>query len=430
MPHQPTPCQHCPPLDVWTWSKGTREWQQDSTTMDAVVGFAHAPATSSRNPDLLLVCGHAASVRSCKRCLSIVSEAFAIPSLWWARYCRNANGYFGWEENVDGEANVTGISTWSCYLVKKLEEQSDAYEWLKIDFVSRWIARTKQTAIIVFDAPPLLVERLPTLLVDGLGCWELGHPFWVHARLLREIAILQDQAVWTIRDKVRETERTRTSEHKPAPNYRHLHDLARHAIHVSETLALAVMAAGSISQQHLEITGGTADTDEHSRRAAKRIGNRIVFYEHMLRALQCRAASNKERLMNEISLAFNTVAQYDSGISVNIGRAAQVDSAAMKTVAFLTLTFLPATFICAIFSMSFFNYDPVVDSWTVSRKFWIYWAVAIPTTFVTALLWHYWHTVFPPALIGEASEIDQKAHAIREKETSNHHGSSLLEDLA
>ncbi|KAB5569897.1 hypothetical protein GE09DRAFT_1217349 [Coniochaeta sp. 2T2.1] len=249
-------------------------------------------------------------------------------------------------------------------------------------------------------------------------------------RILGDEHPATDQAVWTIRDKVRETESARTSEHKPEPNYRHLHDLARHAIHVSETLALAVMAAGSISQQHLEIMGGAADTDEHSRRAAKRIGNRIVFYEHMLRALQCRAASNKERLMNEISLAFNTVAQYDSGISVNIGRAAQVDSAAMKTVAFLTLTFLPATFICAIFSMSFFNYDPAADSWTVSRKFWIYWAVAIPTTFVTALLWHYWRTVFPPTLIGEASEIDQKAHAIREKETSNHHGSSLLEDLA
>ncbi|KAB5513425.1 hypothetical protein GE09DRAFT_980815 [Coniochaeta sp. 2T2.1] len=67
----------------------------------------------------------------------------------------------------------------------------------------------------------------------------------------------------------------------------------------------------------------------------------------------------------------------------------------MKTVAFLTLTFLPATFICAIFSMSFFNYDPAADSWTVSGKFWIYWAVAIPTTFLTALLWHCWHTIFP-----------------------------------
>lgn len=43
--------------------------------------------------------------------------------------------------------------------------------------------------------------------------------------------------------------------------------------------------------------------------------------------------------------AFNTVAQYDSGIVVRIGKAAQKDSAAMKTIALLNLVFLPGTFI-------------------------------------------------------------------------------------
>jgi hypothetical protein len=44
--------------------------------------------------------------------------------------------------------------------------------------------------------------------------------------------------------------------------------------------------------------------------------------------------------------AFHTVAQYDSKVSVQVGQAAQSDSAAMKTIAFLGLTFLPATYVC------------------------------------------------------------------------------------
>jgi ABC-type multidrug transport system fused ATPase/permease subunit len=43
--------------------------------------------------------------------------------------------------------------------------------------------------------------------------------------------------------------------------------------------------------------------------------------------------------------AFHTVAQYDSGTAVVIGKATQVDSAAMKTISVLGLAFLPGTFI-------------------------------------------------------------------------------------
>lgn len=99
-----------------------------------------------------------------------------------------------------------------------------------------------------------------------------------------------------------------------------------------------------------------------SDHAPQQTRKRLYFYLHMMKSLKSRAQANKERLLNEITLvrnslhflmitwlrlgkAFNTVAQYDSRISVQIGQAAQSDSAAMKTIAFLTLAFLPATFI-------------------------------------------------------------------------------------
>ena len=115
------------------------------------------------------------------------------------------------------------------------------------------------------------------------------------------------------------------------------------------------------------------------------------------------------------------MAQYDSRISVQIGQAAQSDSAAMKTIAFLTLAFLPATFVSvsvykrqtdglanfwhkAIFSMTFFDYTPAVDGaveiYSISEKFWMYWAVAVPLSALTVSLWLFWHKFFPPKVIG------------------------------
>jgi Mg2+ and Co2+ transporter CorA len=134
----------------------------------------------------------------------------------------------------------------------------------------------------------------------------------------------------------------------------------------------------------------------------------MVWYDHILQSLRCRASANKERLLNEIQLAFNSVAQYDSRISVEIGQATQSDSAAMKTVAFATLTFLPATFISALFSMSFFKVDDDTGVWSVSDKFWIYWVIAIPVTLLTGVLWLSGRKVFQPPKIGEDEPFVKK----------------------
>ncbi|KAI9781822.1 MAG: hypothetical protein M1816_002172 [Peltula sp. TS41687] len=208
-------------------------------------------------------------------------------------------------------------------------------------------------------------------------------------------------AAWDIRDLVRETEMKRTSAQepkpgKPRPNYPLLRDIARHAIHVSETLDLAVNTVESILREHEPFVSHTSDADRKMKAVSKQIHRRLLFYNQMLRSLRSRSASNKDRLLNEIGLAFKMVAQYDSHIFVEIGRAAQSDSSAMKGVAFVTLTFLPATFISAIFSMSFFDYGTDSGSWSVSDKFWIYWAVAAPLTILTWILWYCWNKLSPP----------------------------------
>jgi hypothetical protein len=124
------------------------------------------------------------------------------------------------------------------------------------------------------------------------------------------------------------------------------------------------------------------------------------------------AMSNRERLLNEIQLAFNIVSQYDSNTSVVIGRATRYDSYSMRTIAFLTLAFLPATFISALSSMSFLDFD-AENGWTVSSKIWLYFAIAGPVTLLIVSTWFLWQKLLPPNLITDAELGNREWHAER-----------------
>ncbi|KAL7624601.1 hypothetical protein AAE478_006168 [Parahypoxylon ruwenzoriense] len=297
------------------------------------------------------------------------------------------------------------LDTWVYFEIKHLDDKPRfqdelRYRWHKINTFTRLIASTQQTIVIVFDAqPPIVGCILSPLLEPDLKA--SVDPFWVYSRLAGEVVRLEDSAVWAIRNHVRAIETERKPPGKPQPDYRRLHDIARHAIHVSETLDVAVETMDGILAQHDDFLGlDFPVTPPPKRGASNNTRRHLLFCKKMLRSLRHRANSNKERLQNEIQLAFNTVAQYDAGTSVEIGRASQIDSAAMKTIAFLTMAFLPATFFSAIFSMSFFDYDADSDLWRVSSKFWVYWAFAIPATLATFTLWYFWHRAFPPTSPG------------------------------
>ncbi len=314
-----------------------------------------------------------------------------------------------------------------------------------------WLPGGKCTTIS-FETAGFLKPRIRALLQQNNI--SKHDPYWVHAAFVGEIVALQDKAVWSVRDFVRNTENVsaspeisvfilmlaqgRTSSSRPNPQYPLLHDAARHAIHVAETLDVSIITIESMLMQHeqLLLEEATMKTSNYTNQTRRK----MHFYQNMMKSFRGRAQANKERLLNEITLvswsgltkhhgfakdaqAFNTVAQYDSRIAVQIGQAAQYDSAAMKTIAFLTLAFLPATFISvnntygkrheeklltntqAIFSMSFFNFTPgtdgLPDKWSISEKFWLYWAVAVPISAATVALWLFWHRFFPPKIIGE-----------------------------
>lgn len=266
---------------------------------------------------------------------------------------------------------------------------NDSYNWINVNILTQWLAANNQ-AVLVFDASPSSKLQFRDALLAGLREEALADPFWVYHRLLNEVISLQDDAIWKARDRVRTVERSSSQSMAKRPDYRRMHDLARHAIHIVETVTVTKETIQRIITQHSSFTAGVKDATETRQSITKRIHDRFLFFEHIASSLQHRAVATKERLANEIQLSFNTVTQQDVATTIEISRIAQIDSAAMKAIAFLTLTFLPATFVSAVFSTSFFNFSPELQRWSVSDKFWVFWACAIPVTVVTPVLWYRW----------------------------------------
>ena len=284
------------------------------------------------------------------------------------------------------------------------------YEWYKITMFTHWEAESGKSSILIFDPPVRLMNMIRGPLFDNLTPQELTDPFWVYARILEDVVDVQNETVWDIRVPIRaaEKEARKNLKRKPDLDYVDLYELARHAIHGIETLELAARTARSIIQHHdtySRVSSSPASPQQASivQASFHAIHERMLFYEHMIDSLRFRAAANKERLLNEIQLAINRVAQYDTGLTVKIGQDTRSDSQAMRSIAFVTLTFLPATFIAAIFSTSFFHNEPDTG-WTLSSEFWIYWAIAIPTTVITGAGWLFWQRINDAKNIGPASQ--------------------------
>lgn len=279
------------------------------------------------------------------------------------------------------------LDTWAYFEAKHFPKNMNYY-WSTIKVFTRWLPSTNQTGILLFDTSE---DMLNSLFKPDLD--QIQDPFWVYARILEDVARLDEGAVWDIRDHVRNLEtEILPSGQKPKPDFRCLHDIARHAIHVTEALEVTVQNIEHISRQHEIFINSRTDLQAES--AHQEVSERLAFFKSYIDSARQRSISNEKRMQNEIQLAFNIVAQHDAAITVEISRATRSDSETMKTLAFVTLTFLPPTFICAVFSMSFFHYDDG-SGWAVSNKIWIYWVIAVPTTIATALVWNYWNKLFP-----------------------------------
>lgn len=105
---------------------------------------------------------------------------------------------------------------------------------------------------------------------------------------------------------------------------------------------------------------------------------------------------------------YSKMAQEDNVLNARMAVASSRDSSSMKALAVITAIFLPGEFLGTLFGMSMFDWlapneekndaavagqgggDDEHEAGTLSSMFWVYWALAVPLTLVTLLMWRAW----------------------------------------
>ncbi|KAI0847129.1 hypothetical protein F5Y00DRAFT_263942 [Daldinia vernicosa] len=391
-------------VPVTTWGGGQRS--ENSIRTRDLIPFETEMTKWPFDPedDIIFMVVKANDVRNCVVCGEIFIDKFRMPQFWWTDTYKRMNGYFGseFERNADGV--IETYSTWSRALIKHSEalHKSEThhelqYRWLKLNIFTRWFMGGKMM-IIAFDPVETMQEKLRELFLSRLDKEDLQDPYWPYEYILEELVSLQGSAIWSLRDLIRTIELSptrdpRTLREKPQYNYSRMHDIARHAIHVSETLDLAVKLSEDLIQEHQKLIISSSDgkprleTDKTQslKQVYSNTHSRLVFFSHALFSLRCRSSSNHQRLGNEIQLRFHTDSQYDSQVSVEISHSAKSDGASMRWIAIVSLIFLPANLVSSVFSTTFFETTNGMIS--VTNDFWIYWVALVAVTVMTLALW-------------------------------------------
>ncbi|OJD18766.1 hypothetical protein AJ78_01237 [Emergomyces pasteurianus Ep9510] len=323
----------------------------------------------------------AGKLEDCKRFFDEYPAAIAnlsIPPRFWATSTKDLNGCSDAKYNYDDDDGaLTSLDTWSCFKLKEADS-SGVYIWHQMTMFIRWNPIEQNTFIFCSDLSKALKDRLSSRMPSV----DPRDPYVWHAVFIDELREAYDVSVWKIRDLVRAAEKARDDTRGADPDFRKLHNIARHAIHSNETLDVAIDTIGSIVHEHELFILREGSTSAHSipKQIANDVARQLYYHSKELRAIKARSSSLYDRLQNEINLGFNIVSQ--------------TDTAAMKIISAVGLIFLPGTFISTLFGMNFFEFS--VDNNTgkqtfaMSDKFWIYWAISLPVTAVVILLWAIW----------------------------------------
>ena len=263
--------------------------------------------------------------------------------------------------------------------------------------------------MVVLDPKPNIEEKIVKNFFHLMNTTQLENPYSVYIPVAELAVELQEDAVWKIRNEVRHVEKIRKSIcPQPSNSQIHfcrLHDLARHAIHVSESLDLTNQILHRMIEHHARFMArpatpavATEDDNEETRSTILETAHRnhnahdqLRCYQDAIQNLRLRSIANKDRLQNEIQYSFNLVAQDIARTSNVIQDAVQVDSSVTKTVALVTAAFIPMTFAATVFGMQFFAYDVHDGSLNISDKFWMAWALGLSLTLLTALLSYFYY---------------------------------------
>lgn len=192
-----------------------------------------------------------------------------------------------------------------------------SYSWAEMSFYTEW--KPNSTISLCFDVPNPAQLRLSQALASRQQPLDVKDVYASHVLILNEIVNMFDESVWALRDGVREIEKVviwtglylnvvlaedaqaRNKSSLLKADYPFLHDFARHVIHSTETLGVALDVVNRmIEQQESSIRNPNCGSHQGTK-ALPESQQHLHFHRQILRGLRARSEANQQRLQNEIN---------------------------------------------------------------------------------------------------------------------------------
>lgn len=283
------------------------------------------------------------------------------------------------------------LGTYSRFLIQHFtnfnQDGKIHHQWRDIIAFANYSKLSNKHRLLLLKTDEPSVDRLVQAISQSLRdpTSPPADPMWPYVFILDEYIHMQHKATFAVRDMTESEEKRAefSGDLHPETDYVRLHEVARHALTVSEILQVNVKTLEHIVKYHQRLM------DLGSEVSLWNCHQRLMFYEHMIYSVFCRCVSYRDRMRNEIQLAFNNVSQKEARTSLDISKAMKTDGQAMKAISFIALVFLPPTFVSAMFSTTFFDFGTDGTTWDVSQKFYIYWVCIVPITLISVGLWYF-----------------------------------------
>jgi hypothetical protein len=178
-----------------------------------------------------------------------------------------------------------------------LPPANDFYYWDQLTFFTQWRSSTDMV-IMCFGLTTELRDEVRKSLKGSPQLLIASSPYDAHAFILPFVVRVFDTSVWMWRDWIRESESRRHDNANSRAAFLAMHELARHAIHSTETLTSALVVVRSIIDEQRERspllhTASTLDVNT----------NRVFQHQKtLLEILLSRSQALERRLQNEINL--------------------------------------------------------------------------------------------------------------------------------
>lgn len=246
-----------------------------------------------------------------------LQEAFDIPPQTFSWQYQVSTGFLYAEEKHGTDDALYSFSTAFRFLIKTVGKNEaiskelsgpSHFTWTEMGFWTQW--RPNHSDVLLCSILDLrgttLLDKLRQALINDSIQVPLDSALGWHGILLPFVSGDFDEAVWKVRDLVRERESNRPQVRSTSRlDYVGMHEIARHVFHSTETLSMAIEVVDRILAEVHASERLQTQVNKGIRQSGRKERNlvRVLYCEKML--LQCthkRSQALEERLNNEIAL--------------------------------------------------------------------------------------------------------------------------------